>query len=97
MQSLIEIYKENGIAGYFSGLMPRLIAGAAILTIVSSSTYVINKYIITDRKMKGFTSTTMMVSFFFYFILKKIILFYKNCFSFSVLGCNCCLSIYCRF
>ncbi|XP_051163277.1 mitochondrial carrier homolog 2-like [Leptopilina boulardi] len=60
MQSLIEIYKENGIAGYFSGLMPRLIAGAAILTIVSSSTYVINKYIITDREMKGFTSSTMM-------------------------------------
>lgn len=59
MQSLIEIYRENGIAGYFSGLMPRLIASAATLAIVSSSTYIINKYIITDREMKSFTTSTM--------------------------------------
>lgn len=59
IQSVIEIYKENGISGYFAGLMPRLIANAATLAIVSSSTYIINKYIITDREMKNFTASTM--------------------------------------
>ena len=62
VQSIIEIYKENGLSGYFAGLVPRLIANAATLVIVSSSTYAINKFIITDREMKSFTASTMAVS-----------------------------------
>ena len=62
LQSITEIYKENGLSGYFAGLMPRLIGNAVTLIIVSSSTYAINKYIITDREMKSFTAATTSVS-----------------------------------
>ncbi|XP_014218960.1 mitochondrial carrier homolog 2 [Copidosoma floridanum] len=53
------IYKENGISGFFAGLLPRLLAHVATLAVVSTSTYLINKYIIKDRDMRNFTSATM--------------------------------------
>ncbi|KAF7396039.1 hypothetical protein HZH68_010089 [Vespula germanica] len=59
IRSFIEVYKENGIAGYYAGLVPRLIANAAVLVLVSSSTYVINKYVIRDQELKTYTASTM--------------------------------------
>ncbi|XP_015171611.1 PREDICTED: mitochondrial carrier homolog 2-like [Polistes dominula] len=59
VRSFIEVYKENGIAGYYAGIIPRLIANAAVLVLVSSSTYVINKYIIHDQELKTYTASTM--------------------------------------
>lgn len=50
----MEVYKENGIQGYYAGLVPRLIGNAAVLILVSSSTYVIDKYVITDQAMIEF-------------------------------------------
>lgn len=62
IRSFIEVYKENGIAGYYAGLVPRLIANAAVLVLVSSSTYVINKYVIRDQELKTYTASTMKVN-----------------------------------
>ncbi|XP_035732410.1 mitochondrial carrier homolog 2-like [Vespa mandarinia] len=59
IRSFIEVYKENGITGYYAGLVPRLIANAAVLVLVSSSTYVINKYVIRDQELKTYTASTM--------------------------------------
>lgn len=62
MGSIIEIYRENGISGYFAGLVPRLLGNIASLVIASSATYAINKYIIQDREMRAYTAASMTVS-----------------------------------
>ncbi|KAK0096258.1 hypothetical protein PV326_005972 [Microctonus aethiopoides] len=59
IHSLVEVYRENGFMGYYSGLAPRLIANIATLALVSSSTYAINKYIVHDRESRGYTSAVM--------------------------------------
>lgn len=58
----MEVYKENGVMGYYAGLVPRLIGNAAALILVSSSTYLIDKYVISDRALKPFVVSTMRVS-----------------------------------
>nr|XP_012137931.1 PREDICTED: mitochondrial carrier homolog 2-like isoform X2 [Megachile rotundata] len=58
-RSFVEVYKENGIMGYYAGLVPRLIGNAAALLLVSSSTYVIDKYVISDRALKPFVVSIM--------------------------------------
>ncbi|XP_053971517.1 mitochondrial carrier homolog 2-like [Hylaeus volcanicus] len=45
--SFVEVYRENGIMGYYAGLVPRLIGNAIVLVIVSSSTYAVDKYLST--------------------------------------------------
>ncbi|KAG6797713.1 mitochondrial carrier 2 isoform X1 [Apis mellifera caucasica] len=57
--SFVEVYKENGIMGYYAGLLPRLIGNAAVLMLVSSSTYAIDKYIISDRELKPYAVSTI--------------------------------------
>lgn len=58
-RSFVEVYKENGIMGYYAGLVPRLIANAAPLLLVSTATYVIDKYVISDRILKQFIVSIM--------------------------------------
>ncbi|XP_014231041.1 mitochondrial carrier homolog 2-like [Trichogramma pretiosum] len=54
-----EIYKENGISGFFAGLVPKLVASFTTLVIVNTSTYVLNKYFIHDRELRGFMNATV--------------------------------------
>lgn len=58
-RSIVEVYKENGIIGYYAGLLPRLIGNAAVLMLVSSCTYVIDKYVISDRELKPYAVSTI--------------------------------------
>lgn len=69
--SLIEIYKDNGIAGYYAGLAPRLIGNASLIVLSSTLVYCINKYFICDHDLKGlnvfatkFLLTTLTYPFF---------------------------------
>lgn len=48
--------------GYYAGLLPRLIGNAAVLMLVSSSTYAIDKYIISDRELKPYDVSTIRVN-----------------------------------
>ncbi|XP_015602529.1 mitochondrial carrier homolog 2 [Cephus cinctus] len=57
--SFIEVYRANGIMGFYAGLVPRLLANTAAIIMVGVSTYVINKYVIQDREAKTYTSPTM--------------------------------------
>ncbi|XP_043248440.1 mitochondrial carrier homolog 2-like [Colletes gigas] len=53
--SFVEVYRENGVMGYFAGLVPRLIGNTIVLVMVSSSTYVVKKYMpapTTDIELK---------------------------------------------
>ena len=58
-RSFVEVYRENGIKGYYAGIVPRLIGHAAVSVLVSSSTYVIDKYVISDRELKPYAASTM--------------------------------------
>ena len=59
--SIREIYSENGLSGFFSGLVPKLIANVTTLALVSTSCYIINKYFIQDRELRTFTNATVTV------------------------------------
>ncbi|XP_015519875.1 mitochondrial carrier homolog 2 [Neodiprion pinetum] len=59
VRSIIQIYRQNGISGYFAGLVPRLIGNIASLILASTATYAINKYIIQDREMRSYTAASM--------------------------------------
>ncbi|XP_011495462.1 PREDICTED: mitochondrial carrier homolog 2 [Ceratosolen solmsi marchali] len=56
--SVKEIYKVNGLSGFYSGFIPRIIGHTITLALVSASTYYINKYVIKDD-LRAFTYTTM--------------------------------------
>ncbi|CAK9797728.1 Mitochondrial carrier homolog 2 [Anthophora quadrimaculata] len=58
-RSFVEVYKENGIMGYYAGLVPRLIGNAAVLVIVSSCAYVIDKYVTSDREVRSYAVSTI--------------------------------------
>ncbi|CAH1101174.1 unnamed protein product [Psylliodes chrysocephalus] len=57
--SVKEIYRENGMLGFFSGLIPRLLGDILSLLLASSLTYAINTYIIEEKDLKVYTSATM--------------------------------------
>ncbi|XP_070516808.1 mitochondrial carrier homolog 2 isoform X2 [Cardiocondyla obscurior] len=57
--SFLEIYRENGILGYYAGLIPRVIGSAAVIVLSGISTYAINNYIIQEPTMKPYTASTM--------------------------------------
>ncbi|KMQ96906.1 mitochondrial carrier 2-like protein [Lasius niger] len=57
--SFLEIYRENGILGYYAGLIPRVIGSAAAIILAGVSTYAINNYVIQEPTMKPYTASTM--------------------------------------
>lgn len=58
----MEIYRENGLQGYYAGLIPRLIANVTVLVLASVSTYALNNYVVHEQAMKAYTASTMKVS-----------------------------------
>lgn len=48
--SLMTIWREEGILGFFSGLLPRLIADLSCLILATSTTYLVNKHIIAEKE-----------------------------------------------
>ncbi|KZC04846.1 Mitochondrial carrier like protein 2 [Dufourea novaeangliae] len=61
-RSVVEVYKENGITGYYAGVVPRLIGNAAAIILFSTSSYVIDKYILNDEESKPYVDTVIRVS-----------------------------------
>ncbi|KAJ8919862.1 hypothetical protein NQ315_006391 [Exocentrus adspersus] len=59
LSSVKEIYTQNGILGFFSGLVPRLLGDICSLLLASSLTYAINHYLVEERELKVYTSATM--------------------------------------
>lgn len=57
--SFLEIYRENGILGYYAGLIPRIIGSAAVIILAGASTYAIDNYVIQEPTMKPYTASTM--------------------------------------
>ncbi|XP_066148198.1 mitochondrial carrier homolog 2-like [Euwallacea fornicatus] len=57
--SVKEIYHQNGILGFFSGLMPRLLGDILTLLLAGCLTYTINRYLVKEKELQLYTATTM--------------------------------------
>ncbi|XP_073975715.1 mitochondrial carrier homolog 2-like isoform X2 [Rhodnius prolixus] len=57
--SIVEIYKEQGLSGFFSGLFPRWLGELTTLILSSFIVFAINNYVIHDRELKAFTTPTI--------------------------------------
>ncbi|XP_039966373.1 mitochondrial carrier homolog 2 [Bactrocera neohumeralis] len=47
--SIKEIYKTEGVLGFFSGLVPKLLCDVVCLVLTSTTVFVLNKYVIKDK------------------------------------------------
>lgn len=50
-----EIYRENGILGFWSGLIPRAIGEVATIVLTAAATYLVNTYVLEEKQLKSFT------------------------------------------
>lgn len=62
--SIVEIYRENGIKGFFSGLIPRILGDVISLILASTLAYAVNTYVFEEKELQMYTSATMSVSTF---------------------------------
>jgi carrier protein len=62
VSSIKEIFHENGILGFFSGIVPRIVGEVTSVFIASSLTFVINSYIVDDQELKKFSAAFITVS-----------------------------------
>lgn len=59
--SIAEVYKQNGILGYFSGLIPRLVGDVFFILLASTLTYSVNCYLTDDNELQSYSQATMSV------------------------------------
>jgi mitochondrial carrier len=66
--SIVQIYNEEGILGFFSGLIPRLIFDLSCVVIASTATYLIGRHFIKDKEARVYISpfTSFVCSSVFY-------------------------------
>lgn len=57
--SIKEIYKQDGLLGFFRGLIPRILGDILSLLLAGSLTYVINRYLVEEKELKVYTAATM--------------------------------------
>ncbi len=50
-----QVVKENGIMGLWSGWLPRALGDVCLVCLTSALTYVVNKYVITDKDLQQYT------------------------------------------
>lgn len=50
--SIIQIYKDEGIFGFFSGLIPRLIFDLSCVVVASTATYIVGRHLIKEKEAR---------------------------------------------
>lgn len=55
--SIIEIYKDYGVLGFFSGIIPKLLFETSVLVLSSSTVFLLNKYVIKDKIARQYNSS----------------------------------------
>lgn len=66
--SIREIWSEEGLSGFFTGFVPRLLCDLGCLVIASSATYLASRYVIREREGRVYFSSIsqFIVSSMFY-------------------------------
>lgn len=54
--SVREILRENGILGFFAGLIPKLLCDLTCIALASTTCYIVNKYYIRDPSSRTYVS-----------------------------------------
>ncbi|XP_075161511.1 mitochondrial carrier homolog 1 [Haematobia irritans] len=54
--SIAEIYRHEGISGFFSGLIPKILCDVACLVLTSSTVFLLSKYVIKDKLGRMYTA-----------------------------------------
>ncbi|CAG9763287.1 unnamed protein product [Ceutorhynchus assimilis] len=57
--SIKEIYQQNGVLGFFSGLVPRVLGDILAIILAGGLTYTVNRYLVEDKEFKVFTAASM--------------------------------------
>lgn len=57
--SVVQIYRENGVLGFFSGLIPRLLGDILSILLANTLTYAVNTYVIEEAELKAYSSATL--------------------------------------
>lgn len=57
--SIAEVYRENGIQGFFSGLVPRLLGDVLSVLLANTLAYVVNTYLVEETDMKMYSTATI--------------------------------------
>lgn len=60
LSSIGDIYREEGLKGLFSGLIPRLIGEVLTIWFANTIAFVINAYIVQDKTLQSYISATTM-------------------------------------
>lgn len=61
--SIAEIYRTEGITGFFSGLLPKLLGEVACLVLTSSTVYLASKYLVKDKVSRNYLAGGAQVLF----------------------------------
>lgn len=52
--SIVQIYKDEGILGFFSGLIPRLLFDVTCVVAASTATYLVGRHFIREREGRAY-------------------------------------------
>lgn len=52
--SIVQIYKDEGISGFFSGLIPRLLFDVTCVVIASTATYLVGRHFIREKEGRAY-------------------------------------------
>lgn len=78
LNSVSEIYKENGVLGFFSGLVPKLLGDILSVLIANSLAYLLSTYVFEEEDLKMYATATMSVSNFNLYLLNTTLVYIYN-------------------
>jgi carrier protein len=61
LQSILEIYREQGIWGFFAGIAPRWLGEIVSLVLASTVVFAVTSYCIQDNEMKSYSTPAIQV------------------------------------
>lgn len=62
--SVVQIYKDEGILGFFSGLIPRLLCEVTCVVVASTASYMIGRHFIQEKEGRMYLGSLSSVSFY---------------------------------
>jgi mitochondrial carrier len=62
--SIVQIYKDEGILGFFSGLIPRLLFDVTCVIVASTATYLVGRHFIREKEGRAYFGSLSSVNWF---------------------------------